>query len=157
MRKNRQANTAVPCLPNTGQFSCPHKNLPRKQPQTKISYSIFLQKREEILKILLFLENPLTNKHPHTRRLLLTHSNLDKNRSLTIATSSLGHLFPLCFWAPNKVCLPPKMPNPRSQSSGSRITAELKLTTCQTKAPESLWSQFVTETLKIFTETGALW
>lgn len=64
-RKNRQANTAVPCLPNTGQFSCPHKNFPRKQPQTKISYSIFLQKEKEILKILLLQENPLTNIHTH--------------------------------------------------------------------------------------------
>ena len=64
-RENRQANTAVPCLPNTRQFSCPHKNLPRKQPQTKMSCSIFLQKGKEILKILLFQENPLTNIHTH--------------------------------------------------------------------------------------------
>lgn len=51
-RENRQTTTAVPCLSNTRQFSHPHKNLHRKQPQTKMNYSIFLQKGKEILKIL---------------------------------------------------------------------------------------------------------
>lgn len=67
---------------------------------------------------------------------------------MTIATSSLGLLLPLCLWALDKVCLPPKMPNPRLQSSVSRITAELKLITLQTKAPESLGSQVCKQDLK---------
>lgn len=106
-------------------------------------------------------ENPVISRkpfdqHPHTQRLLLTHSNLDKNKFLTIATSSPGLLSQLCLWALDKVCLPPKMPNPRVQSSGSRVTAELKLITCQTEGPESPWSQFVSEISKIYTETAAL-
>lgn len=83
--------------------------------------------------MLLFQENAL---HLHALRFLLNHSNLDKNKSLITATSSLGLLFPLCLSELDKICSSPNMPNPRVQSSGSQITAELKLSTCQTEAPE---------------------